>query len=42
MEKILIIGASGLIGQAIIDECKKDFEVYGTYYSNETGLPGDK
>lgn len=42
MKKILIIGASGLIGRAIIDECKNEFEVYGTYNSNKTRLPSDK
>ncbi|MYL63443.1 sugar nucleotide-binding protein [Bacillus hwajinpoensis] len=42
MKKLLIIGASGLIGKAIIDECKNDFEVYGTYHSNKTGLSTDK
>jgi len=42
MKKLLILGASGLIGKAIIDECKDVFEVYGTYHSNKTGLPSDK
>ena len=42
MKKLLIIGASGLIGKAILEECKNDFEVYGTYFSNKIELPGEK
>ncbi|MDP4552802.1 sugar nucleotide-binding protein [Alkalihalobacillus macyae] len=42
MKKMLIIGASGLVGRAIIDECKHDFDVYGTYYSKRTVLASNK
>lgn len=42
MQKLLVIGASGLIGRAIIEECKNDFEVYGTYHYNKTELPSEK
>lgn len=42
MKKLLILGASGLIGKAIIDECKAVFDVYGTFFSTTTKLPNDK
>ena len=42
MKRLLIIGASGIIGKAIIDEFKNDFEVYGTFYSNRTELPSKR
>jgi len=42
MKKLLILGASGLIGKAIIDECKDVFDVYGTFFSTTTKLPNDK
>jgi dTDP-4-dehydrorhamnose reductase len=31
LEKVLILGASGLVGRALINELKEDFDVYGTY-----------
>ncbi|MEH7336379.1 sugar nucleotide-binding protein, partial [Neobacillus drentensis] len=42
MQKILILGASGLVGSALIDELKYDFDLYGTYSSKLTSLPDDK
>jgi dTDP-4-dehydrorhamnose reductase len=39
MEKILILGASGLVGSALIDELKVRFELYGTYSSSLSNLP---
>ncbi|MEH7379178.1 sugar nucleotide-binding protein [Bacillus sp. JJ1533] len=34
MEKVLILGASGLVGRALIDEFKDEFDLYGTYSSS--------
>lgn len=34
MDKILIIGASGLVGKALCNELKKSYKVYGTYNNN--------
>ncbi|WP_342558811.1 sugar nucleotide-binding protein [Metasolibacillus sp. FSL K6-0083] len=42
MKKILILGASGLVGKAIAKECLNDFDVYGTYFSTATELAFDK
>lgn len=42
MEKLLIIGASGLVGKAIAKQCLSDFDVYGTYFSSATNLSEDK
>jgi len=42
MQKILILGASGLVGRAIIDEFTNKFDLYGTYFSSLTSLPNDK
>ncbi|SES46060.1 sugar nucleotide-binding protein [Psychrobacillus sp. OK032] len=42
MKKILILGASGLVGKAIAKECINDFDVYGTYFSSATNLTDDK
>jgi dTDP-4-dehydrorhamnose reductase len=42
MQKVLILGASGLVGRALIDEFKNGFDLYGTYSSSVTGLPIDK
>ena len=42
MRKILILGASGLVGKAIAKECLNDFDVYGTYSSSVTNLTDDK
>ncbi|WP_318614376.1 sugar nucleotide-binding protein [Sporosarcina sp. YIM B06819] len=38
MKKLLILGASGLVGKAIAKECAKNFDVYGTYFSTKTDL----
>lgn len=35
MEKIFVLGASGLVGKAVTKELQKDYEVYGTYHKNE-------
>ncbi|MEH7181065.1 sugar nucleotide-binding protein [Neobacillus vireti] len=42
MEKILILGGSGLVGRALINELKDKYEVYATYYSTLTSLPVEK
>ncbi|WP_203248770.1 sugar nucleotide-binding protein [Sporosarcina beigongshangi] len=42
MKKLLILGASGLVGKAIAKECAQDFDVYGTYFSTKTDLADDK
>jgi dTDP-4-dehydrorhamnose reductase len=43
MEKILILGGSGLVGRCLINEFKDGYEVYGTYSSRFiTNLPEDK
>ena len=42
MEKVFILGASGLVGSALINELKDGFELYGTYCSTVTNLPEDK
>ncbi|MEH7114445.1 sugar nucleotide-binding protein [Neobacillus niacini] len=43
MEKILILGGSGLVGKALINELKEGYDVYGTYASSLiTSLPDDK
>lgn len=42
MKKILILGASGLVGKAIVNECISDFDVYGTYFTSATNLADDK
>ncbi|WP_391209537.1 sugar nucleotide-binding protein [Psychrobacillus sp. L4] len=42
MKKILILGASGLVGKAIAKECLNDFDVYETYFSSGTNLPDAK
>ncbi|MGG3560617.1 sugar nucleotide-binding protein [Neobacillus rhizosphaerae] len=42
MEKVLILGASGLVGRALIDECRDGFDIYGTYSSTVTSLPEGK
>ncbi|MEY9975691.1 NAD-dependent epimerase/dehydratase family protein [Lysinibacillus sp. RC79] len=38
MNKVLILGASGLIGKALIEEYKDVFDLYGTYSSSTTNL----
>lgn len=42
MKKLLILGASGLVGRAIIEEFKEVYDLYGTYASTQTKLPPDK
>jgi dTDP-4-dehydrorhamnose reductase len=42
MEKVLILGASGLVGRALIDEFKDGFDLYGTYSSTLANLPEEK
>ncbi|WP_026089163.1 MULTISPECIES: NAD-dependent epimerase/dehydratase family protein [Bacillus] len=42
MRKILILGASGLIGSAIVTECSDTYDVYGTYHSKPVDLPSHK
>jgi dTDP-4-dehydrorhamnose reductase len=42
MEKVLILGASGLVGRALIDELKDGYDLYGTYGSSVTSLSDDK
>lgn len=42
MKKVLILGASGLVGRALIDEFKDGYELYGTYNSTLANLPDDK
>lgn len=42
MEKVLILGASGLVGRALIEEFKNEFDLYGTYSSSKTNLSNDK
>lgn len=42
LKKILILGASGLVGRALINEFKDEYDLYGTYSSSVTSLPGDK
>lgn len=41
MKKVLILGASGLVGKALINEFKNDYDVYGTYFSSLPALPDD-
>jgi dTDP-4-dehydrorhamnose reductase len=42
MKKVLILGASGLVGQAFTNECKDVFDLYGTYFSKGLTLPDEK
>lgn len=44
MEKILILGGSGLIGNALINELNifNDFEIYATYFQNPVSLNKDR
>lgn len=43
MQKVLILGASGLVGKALIEEMKDVFDLYGTYFSSSvTNLSEDK
>jgi hypothetical protein len=36
LKKVLIMGASGLVGRAIIEEFKEVYDLYGTYASTQT------
>jgi dTDP-4-dehydrorhamnose reductase len=38
LKKLLIIGASGLVGKALAKKCDHDFDVYGTYFTSATNL----
>ncbi|MEH7435901.1 sugar nucleotide-binding protein [Neobacillus drentensis] len=42
MEKVLILGASGLVGRALIEEFRDGFDLYGTYSSTLSSLPEGK
>ncbi|MEC1177039.1 sugar nucleotide-binding protein [Metasolibacillus meyeri] len=42
MKKLLILGASGLVGKALVEECRHHFDVYGTYFSSAVNLPKEK
>ncbi|WPK11167.1 sugar nucleotide-binding protein [Lysinibacillus louembei] len=42
MKKLLILGASGLVGRALVEQCRHDFDVYGTYFSSSVNLPEHK
>ncbi|WP_310200691.1 sugar nucleotide-binding protein [Neobacillus niacini] len=42
VEKVLILGASGLVGKALIEELKDGFDLFGTYSSSLTNLPNEK
>lgn len=39
MERILILGASGLVGKALWEKLDKKYDVYGTYSSNKIVSP---
>lgn len=38
LKKILILGASGLVGRVLCNELKNDYNVYGTYNNNKVNL----
>ena len=42
MKKLLIIGASSLVGKALAKQCEDDFDVYGTYFTSATNLTENK
>ena len=42
MEKVLILGASGLVGRALIEEFRDRFDLYGTYSSTLSNLSDGK
>lgn len=42
MEKVLILGASGLVGKALITELKEEYDIYGTYNSKNVKELSDK
>jgi len=39
--KILVLGASGLVGKALLAELSSTFDVYGTYYQTKLGMKDD-
>lgn len=39
--KILVLGASGLVGQALMTELSSSFEVYGTYHQTQLNVKDD-
>ncbi len=42
MKRLLIIGASGLVGKALAAQCNNEFDIYGTFYTSPTNLSEDK
>ncbi|MDR7237698.1 sugar nucleotide-binding protein [Neobacillus drentensis] len=42
MERVLILGASGLVGIALLNEFKDGFDLYGTYSTSLISLPDEK
>ncbi|MGM0752623.1 MAG: sugar nucleotide-binding protein [Bacillota bacterium] len=42
MRKLLVFGASGLVGKALVEECKNSFDVFGTYATRPVDLPVEK
>ena len=42
MKKLLIIGASGLVGKALAKKCENEFDIYGTYFTSATNLNVNK
>ncbi len=44
MNNVLILGGSGFLGEAIIEELSKnkEFDIYSTYFKNSTNLSKDK
>jgi dTDP-4-dehydrorhamnose reductase len=42
LRKLLVFGASGLVGKALVEECKGSFDVYGTYATRPVDLPEEK
>ncbi|WP_299739234.1 hypothetical protein [uncultured Rossellomorea sp.] len=42
MRKLLLFGASGLVGKALVEECKDSFDVFGTYATRPVDLPEEK
>ncbi len=42
MTNVLILGASGLVGNALLKKLNKDFNVYGTYSTAKIDFPSEK
>jgi dTDP-4-dehydrorhamnose reductase len=42
MRKLLVFGTSGLVGKALVEECKDSFDIYGTYATRPVDLPEEK